>query len=463
MLEYPAVIPVSETALVVFDGNDRVYNVCYDPEAHLGTTTSEFSLFEHSSYRGTHGLEGPSRLLDAVMKEGACFILSSTLNFQKSSSSTTVSMSQTGEYLVELWCLGADHAPKVVKSWVGQKWEEFAHLDETGETLLMVCEQPYQVVFPEQHPEPERPPPASCPQEEHPTNAYVWTQTPEDVTVQVRLSQKISKQSVECVLTGDAVTLSYRTLSGKKIFVIPQSTQLFAPIITHESYWTLEQGTILSLYLQKKYTPGRWPQLYHEDDGVCETLDPNQLAEYRERMQKYEEDPMSATPSDTVGARREKLEECDSEGRSVWVHSYEWSSGAECSFEAEGQHSWICSSLSSDRKDTKLCFQFDVDGVVYKVSPTENSMNHVDTVAALGYIQASKRDKRFATFGPGGLGIIVETSRAYVYGAVDSKGQYGVQRVVPLPHMPAGLAVLQNEVVILTEESLVRIPYFANM
>ncbi|KAJ1959605.1 hypothetical protein H4R35_007629, partial [Dimargaris xerosporica] len=68
----------------------------------------------------------------------------------------------------------------------------------------------------------------------------------------------------------------------------------FAPIVPNESFWTLEKGRILTLYLQKMHEKTRWMHVFRDQDEagnadheVLETLDPSEFVRIQDRMEKY--------------------------------------------------------------------------------------------------------------------------------------------------------------------------------
>ncbi|KAJ2795401.1 hypothetical protein H4R20_005890, partial [Coemansia guatemalensis] len=116
---------------------------------------------------------------------------------------------------------------------------------------------------------------------------YYWTQTSSDVTVCIELPVPIKASQILCELSRTSLSLHFDTSAGDLASHTYNRAQFCDSIVADESVWTLENGRILTLYLQKEHEGARWATVFANDDGVLETMDSNEFAVIRERLEKY--------------------------------------------------------------------------------------------------------------------------------------------------------------------------------
>ncbi|KAJ3317972.1 hypothetical protein HDU76_000993 [Blyttiomyces sp. JEL0837] len=257
---------------------------------------------------------------------------------------------------------------------------------------------------------------------------YSWVQTKSDVTVYISLSFDITKQDITCLFTPTSLKLRIKSTESP----ISIDEKLFDKIDTSESLWTLERQRTLTLYLQKKHEGTRWSHLYEDDDHVPETLDPNELVEIGESLEKYT-GPESSTGSSGVGvggdsdgmemqASTEPTESEDFEGNQAVFTRFARTGNVTAVNMCAGMD-WLGTGLQSpvepELKDASLqlgsvCLKSDVDGIVCSVS-SGAKLEHFATFDAFGFVQVSKRDKRFVTFTRDVKHAIVVDSKRYLY------------------------------------------------
>ncbi|GBB90740.1 hypothetical protein RclHR1_01780007 [Rhizophagus clarus] len=302
-------------------------------------------------------------------------------------------------------------------------------------------------------------------QEEKSTNRvspYIWTQTPSDVTICFQLPKGTPKSVVHCNFSQTHLSLTINLGDNSKVSPghppIPcyAFTRLFDLIDPSVSLWTIEPAIgLLTLHLEKHNHNTRWTHVFQHDDGVFETLDPNEFAEFRERLEKFTSDLIEST-NEQSGAfeplqrmiGHETEESIDYEGKSsvfMWLEregdlitkssggnvylcrQFEWCENAEISNNI--------SLLPS------VCLKSDVDGVVYSIGhPVDSSklaisplvVTHVATFNAFAFVQASKREKRFMFHDPKYRFVIILEGdhRAFVYKRHEGHEKYGEQSVV---------------------------------
>lgn len=108
-----------------------------------------------------------------------------------------------------------------------------------------------------------------------------------------------------------------------------------------------------------------------------------------------------------------------------------------------------------------ITLRHDVDALLFSPSLSLNTapivFTHTSTFNALGYVQASKRDKKYLYSSyDGSCAVLADTSR-HVFVYINGRGLYSPQYIHTLPHTAdsvIGVQITNNNVFILTENSL---------
>ncbi|KAJ1644476.1 hypothetical protein J3B02_000588 [Coemansia erecta] len=268
---------------------------------------------------------------------------------------------------------------------------------------------------------------------------YYWMQTASDVTLCIQLPISIGAQQISCTLKRISLTLQFTEAPECQNKYSFNNTAFFSDIAAEESVWTLENGRLLTLYLEKARAGVRWPTVFSSDDGVLETMDPSEFAVIRDQMAKYTSDSLAAggrmalhSAADAIDQDEEDLDQTDS---SIEFSARSWCSGQAEAIGAAGSPDWLCCSFpepacrrEKSRKNTDawvqllrpVCLKFDVDGIVFGFGRAmDNAVEacHVGSFAALSYIQASKRERRFMYVDAEmTVAVLAETQRRiYIY------------------------------------------------
>ncbi|KAI8048994.1 hypothetical protein BDF22DRAFT_700596 [Syncephalis plumigaleata] len=257
--------------------------------------------------------------------------------------------------------------------------------------------------------------------------SYTWTQTESDqeLTLYIVLDRPVLPQQIQCEFT--ATTIHLDIMDGLDPLLWMQHRTLYDRIIPTECLWTLESGRLLTLHLQRegKSTGGasRWPHVFAEDDGVLETLDPSVLAEIRDQMAKltsqYPATGTGASPYQPMVTHvlSDPPEAEDEEGDSISFYLDSITIMTHCI--KSGTQDWLAlgtrPSLNIDIATSTasvsialpaICLRQDIDGLVYELGGTSTCSDHegdlhtrhAATFDAFGFVQASKRDRRFSLF-----------------------------------------------------------------
>ncbi|CAG8613694.1 13573_t:CDS:2 [Dentiscutata erythropus] len=282
---------------------------------------------------------------------------------------------------------------------------------------------------------------------------YIWTQTSTDLTICFQLPPGTPKTAVHCNFTKTHLSLTINIDSNTSNTNLPlQSpipcfafTPLFDLIDPSSSLWTIEPKIgLLTLHLEKHHHKTRWSHVFQQDDGVFETIDPNEFAEFRERLEKYTAELNDST-GNTVGHQgildalrhpigHEMEESIDFEEHSatiMWI-DLNGKIGAKTS---AGGHEFISRQFESFDKQNliddvspmpSVCLKLDVDGLVYTIShpskPLDSKtspliMDHIATFNAFAFVQASKREKNFVFHDPNNRFVMIIEGKhhAFVY------------------------------------------------
>ncbi|KAJ1342042.1 hypothetical protein BSLG_003359 [Batrachochytrium salamandrivorans] len=241
---------------------------------------------------------------------------------------------------------------------------------------------------------------------------YSWRQADDEITVHVRLpSDAASKSNIRVVYQPSFVSI--KLIHGNvELF----SGDLFDRIHPSECIWTLEGPQQITLYIQKNRSGIRWPHLFAVDDAVLETLDDATLTEYTDRLEKYHQQ----TQTPPLGQRSTVTDasmKCSAVFDDPCTHFQTVTERQEnIDFEASA-FTIVRASASGDHGVGKL------------------NLEHVATVSALAFVQASKQDKKFVKLTREmDLALIVESKKVHVWanGLVLGVAQIGRTHVLVL-------------------------------
>ncbi|CAG8737162.1 12_t:CDS:2, partial [Racocetra fulgida] len=262
---------------------------------------------------------------------------------------------------------------------------------------------------------------------------YIWTQTSTDLTICFQLPPGTPKTAVHCNFTKTHLSLTIDIDSNtNNTNLFPQSpipcyafTHLFDLIDPSSSLWTIEPKIgLLTLHLEKHHHNTRWSHVFQQDDGVFETIDPNEFAEFRERLEKYtaelndskvgHQGILDALKHPIGHEMEESIDFGNQSATFMWVDD----DGKIRAKTSAGGHEFISRQFEKfDKQELisdvsqmpSVCLRLDVDGLVYTIShPSKlldpNSlpliMDHSTTFNAFAFVQASKREKNFMFHDP---------------------------------------------------------------
>ncbi|KAI0320170.1 hypothetical protein OF83DRAFT_1258997 [Amylostereum chailletii] len=306
---------------------------------------------------------------------------------------------------------------------------------------------------------PEKPPP------------YAWTQDNEELTIAFPLPFTTAKSNMTVHLSQQTLTVLVRDAPSDAALHLPHhsAARLWGGISPSSSFWTWDaQGEhkfgLLMLHLEKQHAGTRWPHIFDasiQEAEVPETLDPSELAQIRESLEKYtaalqEGRDMSGlglgsgVPSSMEGEMDDEADAAvGSAACLTWV-------GADGS-----SPTWACEDASmpftvlstplpgADRNSISFTVKHTIDGLLYTFLPPDDvndtpTWKHTTTYSALAFVLASKRDTRFMHHVPGRAVLAFEGGGAdyggnlYVYRDAPPKALWAKQAILKLGGGEAG-------------------------
>ncbi|XP_051826950.1 nudC domain-containing protein 1 isoform X2 [Antechinus flavipes] len=226
---------------------------------------------------------------------------------------------------------------------------------------------------------------------------YYWQQTEEDLTIIIQLSEDISKEDIEVRFSPDHISIALKKqpfLEGK----------LYSSVDHESSTWIIKENKSLEVSLIKKDEGLTWPELVLGDDRGEFLRDSAQCAAIAERLMHLTSEELNPDPDkEKPPCNAQELEECD-----IFFEE----SSSLCRFDGNtlktthvvnlGSNQYLFSVLVDPKEMPCFCLRHDVDALLWQPhsSQQDEMWEHIATFNALGYVQASKRDKKFFACAP---------------------------------------------------------------
>ena len=268
-----------------------------------------------------------------------------------------------------------------------------------------------------------------------PPPPYSWTQTSDSVTVAFPLPSATHKSAIKVTFTPKTLNLFISDASTEPSpSPVPLPRYIAKPfwdgIQPSTSLWTWDKMGektfgILSLHLDKQHEGTRWSQVFapyqtpsgEPEPEVTETLDPSELYNIREALEKY----TSSLSEDGSGlglgqgvpslGKGEVDEELDSSvGREAFLtripvsttQQVQNGSGLKGGSPSVTLLSTPLPGSAKPSDPPSLIIKSDIDGLLYALHPPktpdgedDSTWSHTSTFPALSFVLASKQDVRF--------------------------------------------------------------------
>uniref|UniRef100_A0A2D4L664 NudC domain-containing protein 1 n=1 Tax=Micrurus paraensis TaxID=1970185 RepID=A0A2D4L664_9SAUR len=227
---------------------------------------------------------------------------------------------------------------------------------------------------------------------------YYWQQTEDDLTIIFRLHENFTKEDIHVSFFPNHLSVALKDPQ----FPILKG-DLFS-LIDHESSTWIIKGNRLEIILIKKEEEKRlWPELIVGDSRGEFIMDPTQSATIAEQLMYLTSDEMNPDPNkENPPCNAQELEECD-----IFLED----STSLCRFDGHtmkithvanlGSNQYLFSTVVEPKEMPCFCLRHDVDALLWQPRPDQqDKWEHISTFNALGYVQASKQDKKFMACAP---------------------------------------------------------------
>ncbi|XP_029447763.1 nudC domain-containing protein 1 [Rhinatrema bivittatum] len=227
---------------------------------------------------------------------------------------------------------------------------------------------------------------------------YYWQQTGEDLTAVVQLPEASAQGDLQIRFSPNHISVR---LKGQEPVL---EGQLHALIEHESSTWVMKDRTSVEISLIKKEEGCVWSELVVGDKRGEHIMDPVQHTAASDCLIHLTSEDMNPDPNkEKPPCNAQELEECD-----IFLED----STTLCRFDGNtlkptdvvnlGSNPYLFSVVTNPEEMPCFCLRHDVDALLWQphAGREDNMWEHIATFNALGYVQASKQDKKFFTCAP---------------------------------------------------------------
>ncbi|XP_018605755.2 nudC domain-containing protein 1 [Scleropages formosus] len=294
---------------------------------------------------------------------------------------------------------GPERKYEVTKSRVlrGGSVPHYAAVEPQGRGLMVASEKPFQFTHVDGEPL-QDPGPEAMEVEEKADPIYFWQQTAEDITVSIRLPEGTTKDGVMFQLSADHIMVGVQNYSPLI------EGQLHSLVDPEASTWILKDNKSLEISLQKRNKGAMWPELVPGDRRGEMLVSEEQAALLHERLNHLTAEDLNPNPEkEKPPCNSQELEECDIFPEdSSSLTRFDGTTLKPTHVVNLGSHQYLFTVAIDPSEMPCFCLRHDVDALLWQPHPEQpdHMWEHIATFNALGYVQASKRDKKFSTCAP---------------------------------------------------------------
>lgn len=262
---------------------------------------------------------------------------------------------------------------------------------------------------------------------------YSWTQSSDSVTIAFPLPSNTLKSHIHVTIAPKHLSILIKDLLDinsdsdeadeppKETFPLPRYAmkELWEYVDVVNSLWTWDKEGgrtvgLLTLHLEKRHEGVKWAHVFsregtsENDPEVPETVDPSELANIREALEKYTSELQEGTAGSLPSLAQGEMDpSVDTEvGRRSTVSAFDVMTGDEVapntafaevlSFPLPVDATRAV-GIVSEVNTYSLTIKSGIDGPLFAgpVLPNVDAWEHVSTFPAMGFVLASKRDKKF--------------------------------------------------------------------
>ncbi|KAG8191444.1 hypothetical protein JTE90_020696 [Oedothorax gibbosus] len=293
----------------------------------------------------------------------------------------------------------------------GTTFPEYAAIDNIGgEAICVASQNEFQFYFDSEGIVHKK---SAAEEKEVLPSKYTYIQTPEDISVYFRLPEHIKK--------GD---LQVNLCSGRLEVLVQGNCVLsgdLANFIDHQSSTWILKDNKLEVTLFKAEAGLMWQELVKGNKEGEELMDPALVEEVHSRLAHLTSDS-EVTPSNKMPFNLEQLEECDSTTEQLTFQRIDGNEHIETHRANLGGHQWLFCRQPNPESLPPICLRHDVDGILWqpKNVSSEGEMEHFEvehtaTFPALGYVLASKQDKKFVSSSPDSSFAVISDCSRHLY------------------------------------------------
>lgn len=289
---------------------------------------------------------------------------------------------------------------------------------------------------------------------------YYWSQDEESLTVWIKVPKwhgnkqpKISVKPLELSVTIDNEIL----IQGKCQHRLEENA------VT----WRQKEDT-LQIDLSKYESGLMWSELIKGDTGG-ECL-PNEAlaAEIHARLAHLCTDQQNSSAGGDqpcVGFNAEQLEECDLEGKDNFLQRINLLTRMTTHLARLGSNNHMLFTYKRKHKQV-VCLRYDHDACVWETGNGEDNaqwnLQHVHSFPGLGYVEASKTNKKFCVSPIDGsyIAIVEHTRHVFLYDRPDVGAKFAKQRIVDLDCQASpimGVVATNKYLTVLSKDKLYRL------
>nr|CAG4647181.1 EOG090X08S2 [Megafenestra aurita]SVE92483.1 EOG090X08S2 [Megafenestra aurita] len=223
---------------------------------------------------------------------------------------------------------------------------------------------------------------------------YIWGESPEEVWIRMSFPNLVSQQDLAVEIHDQALKVVYRDL-------VCLNGELAQSITVDTSRWALSNEK-LEIVLSKNNRTVNWNYLIFNDVRGQKVDDAESAAEWHHRLIHMTAEDMHPG---TVGFRSpifssEQLEECDDfPVDETHLYHFDGETNAVTHKAILNGNQLLFLTKSTPGHCPGICLRHDVDGLIWQPMNDEPeipwSCQHTATLQALGYIQASKQQRKF--------------------------------------------------------------------
>ncbi|NWX92406.1 NUDC1 protein, partial [Nothoprocta pentlandii] len=278
----------------------------------------------------------------------------------------------------------------------GKSVPHYAAIEPSGDGLMILSYKPFKFMQDEEDKIEENTDEEITNEKKDPL--YYWQQTEDDLTVTVPVPQDITKDDIKVHFSPDNI---YVTLKDQPPLM---EGKLYSSVDHESCTWIIGENKSLEISLIKKSEGPQWPELIVGDTRGELIIDPSQRVAMAESLMHLTSEVMNSNPDkEKPPCNAQELEECD---------AFLEDSASLCRFDGDtlkithiinlGSNQYLFSVVVDPKEMPCFCLRHDVDALLWqpRSDQPENMWEHIATFNALGYVQASKQDKKFMACAP---------------------------------------------------------------